>query len=360
MKRINRREPLLAGVFPKPEQRATPYYFREAYDKAVKVLPNKLLAGDVPSQAEIAEEDQTIKDYLALKAEQEKEGGQAVAAITPGAKTPPAQPQPMVSNPRMVGGPVSMGGPMSMGGGGDRFGGGMGNLNFQAPTGDPKYDPVYRAVVTKAKNIRCYAGPQSFHVSPILQTDAAPSAGEMWTAHVSLLVQQDIVAAIAALNDAAAQQVTGGDACVEQMPVKRIESIRVWGYLTSSAFIPFHAKDEGGGTTGIGPPTGPSFTGKSSDEQFDVVRFTLVAVVDQRSLLQLIDQISRQNFYQCVNIDFSAVTPENTPPVYMFGPAPTIRAVLDFEGYLARAVYKPLMPPEIRKALGIDKDDKGG
>jgi hypothetical protein len=93
------------------------------------------------------------------------------------------------------------------------------------------------------------------------------------------------------------------------------------------------------------------------DDQFDVIRLTLSVALDQRELLKLIDALSKQNFYQCVNAEIAAVTAANTPAGYLSGTAPTVRATLDFEGYLSRAVYKPLMPTEIRKAVGAEKGD---
>jgi hypothetical protein len=250
----------------------------------------------------------------------------------------------------IAGGPSGRSGRFAGGGMADYGGAGYST----GPTTDPKYDPVFRAAVNKAKNIHCYAGPRSFHVAPILTVDQfGPDL--MWTAQVSLWIQQDVVDAVAALN-ASALQKTQADASVEQSPVKRIETVRVWGYQLAGGLLPFPVDSEAQG--GLAPPTGPSFTGKISDDQFDVVRFTVALVVDQRELLHAVDAIGKQNFYKCTNPEFVAMTPENTPPGYLYGTAPCVRATIDFEGYLARAVYKPLMPKEILAKLSGEKSDQ--
>jgi hypothetical protein len=89
------------------------------------------------------------------------------------------------------------------------------------------------------------------------------------------------------------------------------------------------------------------------------VRFALVAVMDQRDVLQLIDQISKQNLYQCIGASYSMVNPDDGQQGYLYGTEPVVRVQLEFEGYMARAVYQPLMPDEIRALLGADKGDGG-
>ena len=78
-----------------------------------------------------------------------------------------------------------------------------------------------RAAIKKAHNIRIYASPEtSFHVSPIAQSDGAPSPRDMWYAQVSLWVQEDLVKAIAQLNDDAAEQQGEKETGVLSMPLE--------------------------------------------------------------------------------------------------------------------------------------------
>ncbi len=358
---INQRGPLMAGVFPKPDKESTKFQFVEVYERALRRLPIGLIAGTLPTNEEVEDERQNVLDLQLLEAEQLEEGGQRAPAITQrNAALPRARPPPAVvgGGATMMGaggrGSLRMAGGAGVRGGGGRFAGAMG---AGAPAraargGEPKYDPVYRANVSKAKSIRCYVDPPTFHVSPIVNVTSAPPPDQMWFAQVSLWVQQDLVAAIARVNEAAARQVTDGDAYVEQMPVKRIELLRVLGYQAPGGLLSFPGGDTGGVRS-------ESFTGQTCNDQFDVVRFVLVVVVDQRDVLQLIDQISKQNYYQCIGAGYSMVNPDDAQHGYLYGPEPVVRVQLEFEGYMARAVYKPLMPAEIRRMLGADEGDDG-
>ena len=40
---------------------------------------------------------------------------------------------------------------------------------------------------------------------------------------------------------------------------------------------------------------------------------------------------------------------------YFYGTDPVVRATVEFEGYMAREVYEPLMPAAVRELLGIEK-----
>lgn len=128
-----------------------------------------------------------------------------------------------------------------------------------AYSGGPMGEAERRAAVKKARNIRIYAtaveGRTVFHRNPNIFAQQAPSARDMWYAQVGLWVQEDVVNAIAKLNDEAAGQLGGEEACVANMPVKRIVSIQVLGYVTSNGLlVPFASE----GTAGLNPQAGPA------------------------------------------------------------------------------------------------------
>lgn len=338
--RINKRTPLIESAFPKPDSEARRFEFQIAYAQAVAKLPQRMVGGDIPNESDVEDERINIAEEQKLEAEKQ-EGGAKEQSITErlGNQPPVAPATPGVS----IGGPA----------GGGRFGarGGMGMpmmapgaTNLNVPQGDPKYDPTFRAIVTRAKSIRVYVSPLSFSLSPILETTVAPKPDEMWYAQMGLWIQEDIVNAIAALNNDAARKVASGDVYVEHMPVKRLEKVRLLGYVKKDALIPFPATD-----TSQQPELRPTFTDRVGDDQIDVVRFTVIAVVDQRDLLRFIDAICRTNFYHCTHVEYIAAPPE---PGYLYGTAPVIRATVDFEGYFARKAYVDLMPPEVLTQLG--------
>ena len=72
-KEINRRQPLMPGVFPKPENRSTPYAFRVQYARALRGFSVTLLADGTPTDADIAEVDENERALQATEDELEAE-----------------------------------------------------------------------------------------------------------------------------------------------------------------------------------------------------------------------------------------------------------------------------------------------
>jgi len=344
-KRINRRDPLLAGVFPVPVSTEAAYRFQEHYKDLLYELPRGLLAGGAPTPEEIQDEVERLLEAAQRRAEQEGE-----ETPTPGPPGPPTEPP----------------------GGGPRPGPAMEPAMPGAALGDTgrNREAELMAAIRKARSIRMYAELSaqhcSFHISPIAQLERAPTASEMWEAQVGLWVQQDIVNAIRKLNDEAAEQLPEKDRHVEFMPVKHLLDIRVFGYLnTVGQLVPFETGSLAGGGGGGGGPTPaagsglktgaleyrPSFTGRNTDDNFDVIAFALRAIVDQREILRLVDRITRENFYQLTGIGYELLPPGAQEGPYFYGDAPVVIVHLQFEGYLARSVYKPLMPPEFARRL---------
>ncbi len=367
---INERRPLMEGVFPEPAQLETPYLFRQNYNRRMWELPHALKAGSLPGEDEIRDELEMMADQARRAAED------GTATDVPAAPSPPGMPPDRLAPPPPPAPAEGRGRLTAPPGVGGRVAPPTGRTTFQGaaaqpPPGDRAPAAVagaslspaqtaearYRAAVKKARSIRVYASPEtSFHVSPLAYSVERPDPAEMWYAQVSLWIQEDLVNAIAKLNDEAAQQRGGSDANVAHMPVKRIESIRVHGYVNSvGSLIPFPA---GGPAAGPRPgtagaaPTVSSFTGRRADDQFDVVRLTLTVIVDERTVLKLVDSITRTNFYQLIGLEYTAVESVD-PEGYFYGEAPVVRAVLDFEGYMARKIYKAMMPERVLQDLGI-------
>lgn len=355
--RINKREPLVAGVFPSSKDMTAPEMFRDQYNAAIRRLPVTLSAGGLPDAIAIAEVEEDVRALIAMEAELKEGDGKKPSDAAPELPPPAAFAR---EAPAFIG----EGGPRGMGmfSEGMRFGGGgISGGSPLVPSGPPKYDARFRAHVNRAKSILCYAEQWAFHVSSLskainLSSDDNTFAS-MWTAQVSLWVQQDVVNAIAAMNAAAAGLVKVGDPHVEHTPVKRIERIRVHGYqLKEGKFYPF---DEVGAVEGISREQvapAESFTGKAADDQFDVVSFTVIVVCDQREMMHVVDAITRANFYQCINLEYRSLTEQELVEGYIYGTAPVVRVRMDFEGYMARAIYAKWMPKLIKEALGVPLD----
>jgi len=329
LEKINKRTPIMEGVFPPPttmtpEAQVMPFRFRERYNEVLDKLPGPLLGGTLPDRADIQEEEENVKDLLLQEQEQLPEN----AARSDGAQKPPTGST--VLRPTF---------PLR--------GSQQQRAAASTPGAQPKYDPVLRANVTKAKNIRCYYDATTFHRSPVaIESSAAPTADEMWKAQVGLWIQQDVVSAVSKLNAQAAEQVKDGDAFVENVPVKHLMEMRVVGYVKTNDIERFESIDPGSGASAA-----VSFTGRQGDELFDVLRFTVRLVCDQRDMLRVVDAICRENFYTCIGLNHAVPPPDLAARGYLYGTAPVVMVDLTFEGYMARSIYDPLMPPTFRARL---------
>jgi hypothetical protein len=317
---INRRQPLMEGVFPEPAQLDIPYAFQEKYEQRFFALADEMQAGTLPTEGDLADEAERLREEI----QQKKDRGELPDADQPG------------------------------------------------PTGTGRPDAneadviKRRAAIRKARGIRLYADPQrAFHISPIVLEEEAPAPRDMWYAQVGLWVQEDVTDAIRKLNEEAAERLGNVEPNVGNLPVKHLLGIRVLGYLTADeTLVSFPAVTRAGTGQATGTPIaeGPlsaSFTGRTSNNQFDVVRFTVQVVVDERDLLKLIDRITRENFYQLVGITY-VNTGSDEEVGYLYGADPVVQATLDFEGYMARKVFKEMMPAKVLEELGISTNAPAG
>jgi hypothetical protein len=345
---INERKVLMEGVFPAPRSDEVRYRFQEAYRARIARLPSEMNAGGPPTAQELQDAADEIADERRRKGLEEPEPGG-------GPPVPPAPAPPPGGKPdeRQPGGAV----PPPPG----------------TPTGEKtaslQEEAARRAAIRKALSIQLYGesfGPRNaFQISPIVSATDPPAADDMWYAQVGLWIQEDVVRAIREVNEEAASRLDPKEANVGRMPVKHLISIRIPGYLTSQGtLVRFEGVREA--TTVQQPSVGGAevpqvFTNRVGDENFDVIRFSVRAIVDQRELLRLPDRITRTNFYQLVDLDYSATLPLTGADAqgFHYGDGPVVVATYEFEGFFARKVYLDLMPEQVQAALGIIKA-KGG
>lgn len=339
---INKRDPLLPGVFPRPASQAVAFQFQDAYKQRFVMLPRELQGGGPPTQQEVQDEAERLAEEIRRKK------GELSLDLPPGPLPPPAPPAPG-ADPREPPPSPAMG------------------PGQATATGVPAGLAEQNAAVRKARSIRMYVeatgSRAAFQISPIIASLEAPSARDMWYAQVGLWIQEDVVRALAGLNAEAAARLKAEDAHVGNMPVKHLLGIRVLGYLTKTGQL-VRLDAMRSDTSGPGQPViaagtpmpgelKPSFTGRTSDDQFDVVRFSVQLIVDQRDLLRVADAITRANFYQLVSLNYDAGPVGGQDGPYLYGDAPVVRATYDFEGFMARKAYEELMPEDVRKDLGI-------
>lgn len=339
VRRINQRTPLLPGLFPQRTNDTLAFVFIEKYQQHMAALPVWLHAGMLPNQAEIESAAESIADLKAAEAEGAMDNADAVA---------PRPPEP--SQSRVIGSvpPSDVStwhAPPSVG----------------ADSVEPKYDPLLRARVEKARAIWCYISPQTFDISGIVSANDPPSQEQLWYAQVALWIQQDVVEAVAAVNEAALSRLPPRARYVEHAVVKRLEGIRIWGYRVRGALVGFREqRDEP--RAGAYPRTliAGSAAGDSQDPSpnsdnynvFDVVGFAFAVVIDQRDALTLLDALQRRNFYRCVAAGYEDVPDGHLKAGYLYGTEPVILLRFEMNAYMARDVFRPLMPQSVRSLLG--------
>jgi hypothetical protein len=365
-KRVNAREPLIADVFPRPKTDPTALEFAQAYRLAMARLVGELEGGWLPSESEIQDERVNIEERQ--KAEREEATGET--GQLPGVDDAKAE--------QATGGSDGRGGGQGGGQGGAdvperegredrRPGRDPGRGGGQRDEEELRNDPKYRAEINKARSIRMYIDPDAFHWVDLSNLAIVPTVESLWMAQMSYWIQQDIVNAIKQVNDSAAEQ-AGAELFVEQSPIKRLERIYVRGYRLENSMFSFprgvvegartggRGEDRGGRTSESGNLAETTMTEQVSGSEFDVVTVSLVVWMDQRRIVQFIDAMKRQNFYECYLLSYVADREAAAASGFRFGTDPTVRVEFEFEGYFSRALYKQYIPAGIASELGIAAD----
>lgn len=365
---INRRSPLRDDVFPKPQpgREDAPYLFRADYRQRFNELLQQLQAGDAPSQDEV--------DAVAeLIAQEQRVPDDQMRGLESGTARPQAR---RLDSPNVPGNVrYDRSGSSRTG---RRPSGRPGPETALSPQEQAKFDPVVRASIAKARQIRMYASLDSFDVKwPVYDEGARPTPEQMWLAQVSLWVQEDLVRGLAELNDQQARQIAAANAKqpdktkhrpidVTTMPVKHLLAITVTDYIppavTVAAGPPGQTASPSRLTMREESPTAyrtagvlgsalASFTGRACNDLYDVVQFQVQLVIDSRDLLRVINAICRQNFFIPLQLSYEAVPPNPQQRHYVYGPEPVVQVTLDFEAYFFRELYEPLMPESIKMML---------
>jgi hypothetical protein len=191
----------------------------------------------------------------------------------------------------------------------------------------------------------------------------APSLAEAFAWNFDYWVVSDILRAI----DRANTDAGGTRANVENAVVKRVERIGVQA-------LPVHSgEEEEADPFAFGAPADPvadfgsegldpsvSVTGRVSTDEYDVVRVKLTVVVDATRLPRLFRAFSETNLITVLDLDLTEVDLWGDLRLgYYYGEAPVVRAEMELETVWLRDWTAPLMPGEVRRALGIVSDEGG-
>lgn len=224
-------------------------------------------------------------------------------------------------------------------------------------------DAMARAQILAAQRIYCYARhfdePERQGEVSSLDFRAAmkegetlrpPDLWEVWHAQLGYWIQKDVIEAIAAINNEAAEQAAKRDQhpWVGIMPVKDVISIRAFeGFVPASGERYFgHAP---GGYDAALPPGTPEtvFTHSGENETFDVTQFTVKLVMDERDIAALVHRISENSFHVPLRVSYVAVPFNRKMDGKIYGSEPTVNVVMDFETILLGKVFRCSMPASI-------------
>jgi len=148
------------------------------------------------------------------------------------------------------------------------------------------------AVANRAAEIQLYAQPPvvsgqsvsgALDIEPWAGGDSPPALHELWNGQVELWIQQDLVAAINRVNDAA-----GGENVLTN-PVKRLRDVTVLDYIgtASGSAVP---------TERVRRDYSVSATGRVTTALYDVRPVDLSLVIESRHIPRLLNAITAVNF----------------------------------------------------------------
>jgi len=345
---MNRREPLLDDVFPTPADGAAPWRFRSTYLQARQELPIRMDAGLPADQQDIEIQKQLIQTELeaeqaervGMAAEPSGAGGPGTESVRPTALAAPEGGQTPAYLTEAAG--------------------------VARRTYEPRFDPVIRAVLAKARSVRCYYRglAETFGQPPFEVVGAKPDAEQMWRAQLSLWIQQDVVDAIGRINEQAARVIEAANqnkppaeresAWVGNMPVKALLHVDVGEYVLGEAETGRAGSRRPGayvaGAGGSGQQ-GPSFTRCTCNDLYDVVRFQVRMIVDSRDLLRVIDGLCAGKFFVPVCVNYEKVEYDPRESGMFYGEEPLLDVTVDFEAYFFTDIYRPLMPKAVKERL---------
>jgi hypothetical protein len=302
------RKPLTDKVLTtQPASQADNIDFRTAYEAAMAELPERLHGRPKPSNQEIADHAERLK---ALGQQSSGESGTNPWGPRPG--KPPEE----SSAPTKV-----------------------------RPLAEILRDYARSRVTEEiARQAYMYVDFGAFGIHPMTQSEEAPNEISVWQAQMSLWIQQDIAAALARCNDERAAELTKAEKkdelWVAYMPVKRLIRVTIDNRL-----------GKGGGSNLTSEGLATSFTGIQNDDKMFVVPIAVELVVEEASLMRVLDALCTIGFYTPVSIGYRTMRPNPLQEDFIYGDQPVVQVKIDLEGYYMRKIFDAWIPKPLKEIL---------
>jgi hypothetical protein len=220
------------------------------------------------------------------------------------------------------------------------------------------------AVFSRAAKLHMYVDDNALQKRPWFGKSVPPTETEIFEALVDTWFQQDVVNAIASLNDKVLATQPAEARNVGHAPIKRLEAILVGSASLSgqpgsgggALFMagPGQASGQGGSPMAPASPAGLDFnrsmTGHVGTSEYDVVPMKIVVYIDPTYENEFIDELYRQNNgYTVINRCMRTVDPlEASSNGYLYGQVQVIRLELAVDGRWFRSWTVPLMRVGLR------------
>lgn len=207
-------------------------------------------------------------------------------------------------------------------------------------------DPEARAQYRRARNLLMYIDTNAISPHPLTDKTEPPHDIEIWQAQMSLWILQDVVEALARVNDERVRQLneagTPERAWVAYMPIKRLAYLGIDRHLGFAGF------------SNTPPRDGyfyPSFTGRENTDKYFVVPVHLTLVLEADQIPVVLDSLVRISFFTPVRIKYTQVRTDWRQKPYVYGSARLVEVDIDLEGYYLHSVFGKWMPPEVSAQL---------
>jgi hypothetical protein len=301
---MNRHEPLVPGVFPKPND-TTKLMFRDSYKQYMEQgITQRLMAANPPTPEDVAKAEQKLWDEKYANKIYYVNGQEANREVV------------------------------------DREY--LDEVNNLRETLERQTAENYRVYLDQTAVTRNQT---------LLTTGGTPPDAQVWYAQMAVWVQNDLVDSIAALNDRVLQKnfKDKKDWNIVNAPVKHVSRVSV----PEGPEMYFRITD----TSLEGVAAGAqdfmsSPTGRTSGAVYDVIKFELIVKMDAHYVPALIEEMARGKFITVHKVDTTSIdTTLARDEGFFYGNAPLVQTTLTGEALMLRDWTLPLVPEVVKKDL---------
>jgi hypothetical protein len=205
-------------------------------------------------------------------------------------------------------------------------------------------DPRARVTEEIARKIYMYIDNGAFGKHPFTLKEDAPDEIQIWQAQMSLWIEQDMAVAISRCNEERASELAkqgkSDHLWVAYLPVKRLIRLSIDNKL-----------GKGGGSNLMSDGFAISFTGIQNDDKMFMVPIALDLVVEEASVMRLVDKICGVGFYTPISVSYRAIKANPLQEDFIYGDQPVVQLKIDLEAYYVRKIFELWIPKPLKDVL---------